>query len=102
MSARVGKNILLTQAGGGNFSIKQGDVLWVKASGAWLADAATKNTFLSISLSGGRVALADAARPLARRGARNALVVTAAAPRPRPRSLPTPPGAAWTFYAART
>ena len=32
MSARVGKNILLTQAAGGNSSTKQGDVLWVKAS----------------------------------------------------------------------
>ena len=54
MSARVGKNILLTQAGGGNFSIKQGDVLWVKASGAWLADAEIKDIFLPISLSGAR------------------------------------------------
>jgi rhamnose utilization protein RhaD (predicted bifunctional aldolase and dehydrogenase) len=59
MSARVGKNILLTQAAGGNSSIKQGDVLWVKASGAWLADAETKEIFLPISLSGARAALAD-------------------------------------------
>ena len=35
MSARVGENILLTQAAGGDSSTKQGDVLWVKASGAW-------------------------------------------------------------------
>ncbi|HLZ06144.1 MAG TPA: class II aldolase/adducin family protein [Bradyrhizobium sp.] len=59
MSARVGKNILLTQAAGGNSSIKQGDVLWVKASGAWLADAETQDIFLPISLSGARAALAD-------------------------------------------
>lgn len=59
MSARVGNNILLTQAAGGNSSIKQGDVLWVKASGAWLADAETKEIFLPISLSGARAALAD-------------------------------------------
>jgi rhamnose utilization protein RhaD (predicted bifunctional aldolase and dehydrogenase) len=59
MSARVGKNILLTQAAGGNSSIKQGDVLWVKASGAWLADAEIKEIFLPISLSGARAALAD-------------------------------------------
>ncbi len=59
MSARVGKNILLTQAAGGNSSTKQGDVLWVKASGAWLADAEIKDIFLPISLSGARAALAD-------------------------------------------
>jgi rhamnose utilization protein RhaD (predicted bifunctional aldolase and dehydrogenase) len=47
MSARVGKNILLTQAAGGNSSIKLGDVLWVKASGAWLADAEDKDVFLA-------------------------------------------------------
>ena len=59
MSARVGKNILLTQAAGGNSSVKLGDVLWVKASGAWLADAEIKEIFLPISLSGARAALAN-------------------------------------------
>ncbi|HWX62376.1 class II aldolase/adducin family protein [Bradyrhizobium sp.] len=59
MSARVGKNILLTQAAGGNSSIKLGDVLWVKASGAWLADAEDKDVFLGVSLSGARAALAE-------------------------------------------
>jgi len=58
MSARVGKNILLTQAAGGNSSVKHGDVLWVKASGTWLADAEIKDIFLPISLSGARAALA--------------------------------------------
>src|SRR5690348_8190612 len=59
LSARIGKNILLTQAAGGNSSIKHGDVLWVKASGAWLADAEDRDIFLPISLSGARAALAD-------------------------------------------
>jgi rhamnose utilization protein RhaD (predicted bifunctional aldolase and dehydrogenase) len=59
LSARVGKNIMLTQAAGGNSSIKHGDVLWVKASGAWLADAEDKDIFLPISLSGARAALAE-------------------------------------------
>jgi rhamnose utilization protein RhaD (predicted bifunctional aldolase and dehydrogenase) len=59
MSARVGKNILLTQAAGGNSSIKLGDVLWGKASGAWLADAEDKDVFLGVSLSGARAALAE-------------------------------------------
>lgn len=58
MSARVGRNILLTQAAGGNSSIKHGDVLWVKASGAWLADAEKEDIFLPVSLSGARAALA--------------------------------------------
>jgi rhamnose utilization protein RhaD (predicted bifunctional aldolase and dehydrogenase) len=67
MSARVGKNILLTQAAGGNSSIKHGDVLWVKASGMWLADAEDRDLFLAVSLSGARAALAagDARMPLA-------------------------------------
>lgn len=37
MSARVGSNILLVQGAGGNSSVKDGDVLWVKASGTWLS-----------------------------------------------------------------
>jgi rhamnose utilization protein RhaD (predicted bifunctional aldolase and dehydrogenase) len=67
MSARVGRNMLLTQAAGGNSSIKQGDVLWVKASGMWLADAEDKDVFVPISLSGARAALAadDERMPLA-------------------------------------
>jgi rhamnose utilization protein RhaD (predicted bifunctional aldolase and dehydrogenase) len=58
MSARVGRNILLVQGAGGNSSIKHGDVLWVKASGTWLADAEDKEIFVPVSLSGARAALA--------------------------------------------
>jgi rhamnose utilization protein RhaD (predicted bifunctional aldolase and dehydrogenase) len=67
MSARVGKNILLVQGAGGNSSVKLGDVLWVKASGTWLADAEDKDIFVPISLSGARAALArdDQRMPLA-------------------------------------
>jgi rhamnose utilization protein RhaD (predicted bifunctional aldolase and dehydrogenase) len=67
MSARVGKNILLVQGAGGNSSVKLGDVLWVKASGTWLADAEDKDIFVPISLSGARAALArdDRQMPLA-------------------------------------
>ncbi len=67
MSARVGKDILLVQGAGGNSSIKHGGVLWVKASGTWLADAEDKNIFVPISLSGARRALAagDERMPLA-------------------------------------
>jgi rhamnose utilization protein RhaD (predicted bifunctional aldolase and dehydrogenase) len=75
MSARVGKNILLTQAAGGNSSVKLGDVLWVKASGTWLADAEDKDIFVPISLSGARAALAagDERMPLAPRHAESPL-----------------------------
>ncbi len=48
MSARVGKNILLVQGAGGNSSVKHGDVLWVKASGTWLADAEDKDIFVPV------------------------------------------------------
>ena len=51
MSARVGKNILLTQAAGGNSSTKQGDVLWVKAAG---------NPWVVIEEEARRLAKADA------------------------------------------
>ena len=70
MSARVGKNILLVQGAGGNSSIKDGDVLWVKASGTWLADAEHKDIFVPVLLSAARAALAqgDERIPLANRG----------------------------------
>src|SRR5215475_11512652 len=57
MSARVGRNILLVQGAGGNSSIKDGDVLWVKASGTWLADAEAKDIFVPVSLGAAHAAL---------------------------------------------
>lgn len=51
MSARVGRNILLVQGAGGNSSVKEDDVLWVKASGTWLADAEDKDIFVPVALS---------------------------------------------------
>jgi rhamnose utilization protein RhaD (predicted bifunctional aldolase and dehydrogenase) len=67
MSARVGKDILLVQGAGGNSSVKDGDVLWVKASGTWLADAEHRDIFVPVSLSAARTALAQGAErvPLA-------------------------------------
>jgi rhamnose utilization protein RhaD (predicted bifunctional aldolase and dehydrogenase) len=58
MSARVGRDITLVQGAGGNSSVKLGDVLWVKASGAWLSDAEAKDVFVPVALSGARQALA--------------------------------------------
>src|SRR5262245_17206396 len=57
MSARVGRNIVLVQGAGGNSSIKDGDVLWVKASGTWLADAEARNIFVPVPLGAARAAL---------------------------------------------
>jgi rhamnose utilization protein RhaD (predicted bifunctional aldolase and dehydrogenase) len=57
MSARVGRNITLVQGAGGNSSVKLGDVLWVKASGAWLSDAEAKDVFVPVDLPGARAAL---------------------------------------------
>jgi rhamnose utilization protein RhaD (predicted bifunctional aldolase and dehydrogenase) len=59
MSARVGSNILLVQGAGGNSSVKDGDVLWVKASGTWLADAGDQDIFVPVALSAARAALAQ-------------------------------------------
>ena len=59
MSARVGNDILLVQGAGGNSSIKLDDVLWVKASGTWLADAEAKDIFVPVGLSAARAALAQ-------------------------------------------
>lgn len=59
MSARVGRSILLVQGAGGNSSIKHDDILWVKASGTWLADAEHEDTFVPVSLQEARTALAQ-------------------------------------------
>jgi rhamnose utilization protein RhaD (predicted bifunctional aldolase and dehydrogenase) len=59
MSARVGRDILLVQGAGGNSSVKDGDVLWVKASGTWLSDAENKDIFVPVALAAARAALAE-------------------------------------------
>lgn len=48
--AQVGKDPLLVQGAGGNVSWKENDVLWIKASGTWLADAADEDIFVSVKL----------------------------------------------------
>jgi len=49
-SAFIGRDIELVQGAGGNTSIKDGNTLWVKASGAWLADSINRNIFLPLDL----------------------------------------------------
>jgi rhamnose utilization protein RhaD (predicted bifunctional aldolase and dehydrogenase) len=50
LSARLGSNPLLVQAGTGNTSIKLDGVLWIKASGKWLADAIRDDIFVPVPL----------------------------------------------------
>lgn len=50
MSARLGHNADLIQAGGGNTSVKIDGTLWVKASGKWLIHAADEEMFLPVPL----------------------------------------------------
>jgi rhamnose utilization protein RhaD (predicted bifunctional aldolase and dehydrogenase) len=51
LSQRVGNDPLLTQASTGNSSAKLDGVLWIKASGKWMADAIRDDIFISLNLS---------------------------------------------------
>ena len=51
LSARIGADLNLVQAGGGNTSIKDGGTLWVKASGKWLVDAEKEEMFLPVEIA---------------------------------------------------
>lgn len=53
----IGGDPLLVQGAGGNVSWKDDGVLWVKASGTWLADAGQRNIFVPVDLGGLRVSL---------------------------------------------
>jgi rhamnose utilization protein RhaD (predicted bifunctional aldolase and dehydrogenase) len=48
--AKIGTDSMLVQGAGGNVSWKEGDTLWVKASGTWLADAKVKDIFVPVDL----------------------------------------------------
>ncbi len=66
LSARVGSDPRLVQGAGGNASLEDAGVLWVKASGTWLADALRREIFLPLDVADLRARLAsDAAEPLA-------------------------------------
>ena len=58
ISATIGADPMLIQAAGGNTSIKQGDVMWIKASGTLLADSLDKDVFVAVDLPGMRQAVA--------------------------------------------
>jgi rhamnose utilization protein RhaD (predicted bifunctional aldolase and dehydrogenase) len=50
MCADLGKDPLLVQGAGGNVSWKEGETLWVKASGTWLANANDEDIFVPVNL----------------------------------------------------
>ena len=51
LSVAVGSDILLVQGAGGNTSLKEAGVLWVKASGTWLKDAASAAAFVPLDIA---------------------------------------------------
>ena len=51
LSASIGSNPHLTQAAGGNTSLKSGDTLWIKASGTWLKDAVTDDIMMPVAMA---------------------------------------------------
>lgn len=57
LSARLGNDPRLVQGGGGNTSMKAGDVFWVKASGTWLAHARDRDVFVRLPLADVRAAM---------------------------------------------
>jgi rhamnose utilization protein RhaD (predicted bifunctional aldolase and dehydrogenase) len=58
LSAALGRDSSRTQAAGGNTSLKRDGLLWIKASGAWLAYAEERDVMVPVDLDGLRDALA--------------------------------------------
>lgn len=50
LSAEFGQNSLHIQGAGGNASVKEGDKMWIKASGTMLGDALEKDVFVPVDL----------------------------------------------------
>ncbi len=59
LSATLGADPLRTQGAGGNTSIKKDGVMWIKASGTWLADALAQDIMTPVHLEPLRKAIAD-------------------------------------------
>ena len=54
LSARLGKDPLQVQGPGGNTSVKDGGVMWIKASGTELAHAEQKDIFVAVDRAAAR------------------------------------------------
>ena len=59
LSAALGADPLRTQGAGGNISIKRDGILWIKASGTWLADALAHDMMTPVRLDPLREAIAQ-------------------------------------------
>ena len=59
LSAALGADPLRTQGAGGNISIKRDGILWIKASGTWLADALAHDIMTPVRLDPLREAIAQ-------------------------------------------
>jgi rhamnose utilization protein RhaD (predicted bifunctional aldolase and dehydrogenase) len=57
LSARVGSDPLLVQASNGNTSLKLDGILWIKASGKWLARANQDEVLVPVELAEVREAI---------------------------------------------
>ena len=66
LSARIGSDPLLTQASTGNSSIKLDGVLWIKASGKWMADAIREDILIPLDLAEVRECVRQKFDPAAR------------------------------------
>lgn len=51
LSARIGADGALVQAAGGNTSVKQDGLLWIKASGTWLMNALSQDIMVPVDLA---------------------------------------------------
>ena len=51
LSKQIGTDILKTQGAGGNTSLKDGDTMWVKASGTWLAQAGERDIMVPVRVA---------------------------------------------------
>ena len=59
LSAALGVDPLRTQGAGGNTSIKRDGILWIKASGTWLAEALARDIMTPVRLDPLREAIAQ-------------------------------------------
>lgn len=57
LSQKIGQDPLQIQAAGGNTSIKTDKLMWIKASGTWLANACSDELFVPVSLNAVREAM---------------------------------------------
>lgn len=58
-AVEVGGDRRLVQGAGGNFSVKSGEVLWIKASGTRLSEALDREVFVPMRLAETRAAVLD-------------------------------------------